>query len=99
MPEGRPLRIAVLTQEYPFYIPANVELLCREPGFEVREIIVLDARGSLANMRGRLLRWFGAPACARLAARLATGKALEAVNRAAGYRLPGKPTSLRAVAR
>lgn len=99
MPEGRPLRIAVLTQEDPFYIPANVELLCREPGFDVREIIVLDARGSLANMRGRLLRWFGAPACARLAARLAAGKALEAVNRAAGYRLPGRPTSLRAVAR
>lgn len=99
MAEGRPLRIAVLTQEDPFYIPANVEMLCRDPGFDVREIVVLDARGSLANMRGRLLRWFGPAACARLAARLAAGKAREAVNRATGYRLPGRPTSLRAVAR
>jgi folate-dependent phosphoribosylglycinamide formyltransferase PurN len=94
-----PLRVAVVTQEDPFYIPRNVDLLCREPGLDVREIVVLDARGSVANMRGRLLRWFGPLAVARMAARAGGRAALDAANRLAGYRLPLAPTSLRAVAR
>ena len=93
------LRIAVLTQEDPFYIPRNVHLLCSEPGLDVREIVVLDARGSVANMRSRLLRWFGPVAVARMAARAGGQAAMEALNRASGYRLPLAPTSLRAVAR
>ncbi|HEU4559631.1 MAG TPA: formyltransferase family protein, partial [Longimicrobium sp.] len=93
------LRIAVLTQEDPFYIPRNVELLCREPSLEVREIVVLDARGSVANMRKRLLEWFGPAAVARMAARAGARAAAEVANRVSGYRLPVAPTSLRAVAR
>lgn len=93
------MNIAVLTQEDRFYIPRNVELLCREPGVNVREIVVLDARGSLDNMRARLVRWFGVAASARMAARMAGMAALDAANRVAGDRLPVRPTSLRAVAR
>jgi methionyl-tRNA formyltransferase len=93
------MRLAVLTQDDPFYIPRNVELLCREPGFEVCEIVVLDARGSVSNMRRRLLRWFGPAAAARMAARLGWRRVLEALDRTSGYRLPLPPFSLRAVAR
>lgn len=96
---ARPLRVVVLTQEDRFYIPRNVEMICREPGMEVREIVVLDARGSLDNMRGRLLRWFGPLALARLAARAAGRAAVDAVERLSGGRVQGAPASLRAVAR
>lgn len=96
---GRPLRVVVLTQEDRFYIPRNVELICREPGVEVREIVVLDARGSLDNMRGRLLRWFGPLPLARLAARAAGRAALDLAQRWSGGRVQGPPASLRAVAR
>lgn len=99
MTEGRPLRIVVLTQEDRFFIPRNVDLICREPGMEVREIVVLDARGSLDNMRGRLLRWFGPLPLARLAVRAGTAAALDAAQRVTGGRIGGRPASLRAVAR
>ena len=96
---GRPLRVVVLTQEDRFYIPRNVELICREPGVEVREIVVLNARGSLDNLRGRLLRWFGPLPLARLAARAAGRTALDLAQRWSGGRVQGPPASLRAVAR
>ncbi|HEX6041336.1 methionyl-tRNA formyltransferase [Longimicrobium sp.] len=99
MTEGRPLRVVVLTQEDRFFIPRNVDLICREPGMDVREIAVLDARGSLDNMRGRLLRWFGPAALARLALRAGTLAAADVVQRATGGRVGGRPASLRAVAR
>lgn len=99
MTDGRPLRVVVLTQEDRFFIPRNVDLICREPGMDVREIVVLDARGSLDNMRGRLLRWFGPVALARLAARAGTMAAVDAAQRLTGGRVGGRPASLRAVAR
>lgn len=93
------MNIAILTQEDRFYIPRNVDLLCREPGIHVREIIVLDARGSLDNMRRRLVKWFGVASSARMALRMARMAAVDAASRAVGDRLPVGPTSLRAVAR
>lgn len=93
------MNIAILTQEDRFYIPRNVELLCREAGVNVREIVVLDARGSVDNMRWRLVRWFGVRASARMALRMGRAAALDWVNRASGDRLPVDPTSLSAVAR
>lgn len=94
------MNVAILTQEDRFYIPRNVDLLCREPGVSVREIVVLDARGSLDNMRRRLVRWFGVAASARMAARMGKMAALDLASRATGDRLlPVGPTSLRAVAR
>lgn len=92
------MNIVVLTQEDPFYIPRNVELLCREPGVNVREIVVLDSSGSLDNMRTRLVRWFGVGAAARMALRLATAKGVDLFHRFTGYRFMTHPTSLRAVA-
>lgn len=99
MTPSRPLRVVVLTQEDRFFIPRNVDLICREPGMEVRAIVVLDARGSLENMRGRLLRWFGPLPLARLALRAGAAAALDVGQRISGGRLPGPPASLRAVAR
>jgi methionyl-tRNA formyltransferase len=97
--EARPLRVVVLTQQDRFFIPRNVERICREPGMDVREIVVLDARGSLDNMRGRLLRWFGPLPLARLALRAGGMAALDLAQRASGGRIGGAPASLRAVAR
>lgn len=92
------MNIVVLTQEDRFFIPRNVDLLCREAGLHVREIIVLDSQGSLANMRARMIRWFGAGAAARMGARLAGRAALDLLNRMSGSRLVKTATSLRAVA-
>lgn len=92
------MNVVVITQEDRLYIPRNVEMICEEPGISVREIIVLDARGALDNMRGRLLRWFGPAGCARMGLRVARAAALDALSRATGDRLFRAPTSLRAVA-
>lgn len=99
MTADRPLRVVVLTQEDRFFIPRNVDLICREPGMDVREIVVLDARGSLDNMRSRLLRWFGPLPLARLALRAGAMAALDVAQRLSGGRIGGHPASLRAVAR
>lgn len=94
-----PLRVVVLTQEDRFFIPRNVDLICRDQGMDVREIVMLDARGSLDNMRGRLLRWFGPLPLARLALRAGRSAALDLAQRLSGGRIGGGPASLRAVAR
>lgn len=99
MSGAKPLEIVVLTQDDRLYIPRNVDLLCREVGVRVREIVVLDTPGAVANKPRELLRWFGPVACGRMAARTAGAAALDAANRVAGFRLPVAPTSLRAVAK
>lgn len=95
----RQLNLVVLTQDDRFYIPRNVDLLCRAPEFRVREIIVLDSAGAVRNRGRDLLRWFGAAACLRMGARVGASTLLAGVDRLAGSRLPGTPRSLRSVAR
>jgi methionyl-tRNA formyltransferase len=94
-----PLDVVVMTQEDRFYIPRNVDILCRDPAVNVREIIVLDSAGSVRNRSGDLLRWFGPVAVARMALRAAFGIVRDGLDRVTGGRVPGAPASLKAVAR
>jgi methionyl-tRNA formyltransferase len=91
------MRIVVITQEDAFFIPRNVALLCAEPGMEVAEIVVLDARGALVNMRRRFLRWFGVVSAARMLVKTMLGWVQSRLDVFTGGNRA--PASLRAVAR
>jgi methionyl-tRNA formyltransferase len=93
------MNVAIITQEDRFFTPRNVALICSEPGIRVREIIVLDSKGSLVNMRRRLLRWFGPAAAARMAFSELRLAVRDIFSRATGYEMSRPPASLRAVAR
>jgi methionyl-tRNA formyltransferase len=80
------MRVIVITQKDAFFIPRNVELLCVEPGVELLEIVILDARGSLTNKRRDFVRWFGVGAALRLGLRLAASKVRSATARLAAGR-------------
>lgn len=80
----RRLRVAVITQEDKLFIPKNVELLCKDVQLDVRVIVVLNAKGSLDNMRRQLLSWFGPLAVAKVVMRSVTAGLLSALGKTSG---------------
>lgn len=51
------LKVVVLTQEDSFFIPLNIKKLSEVAC--IKEIVVLDTKGSLANKTGNFFLWFG----------------------------------------
>jgi methionyl-tRNA formyltransferase len=94
------VNIAVITQPDSAVIPANIALLARAEGVQVRAIVLLEGAGAVVNRRGSFVRGFGVWQCGRLAVRLAGRRFVAAVRRLVGAPLAeGEGLSVPAVAR
>jgi methionyl-tRNA formyltransferase len=91
------MRIVVVTQEDPFYLPPALEGLCRARGRDVVGIIILPAfNESLRDTAGRLWEFYGPVDFVRLGLRFVAAKLADRVN---GVRPLTRPYSARDVAR
>ena len=96
-PRGGGLRVALLTQEDPFYLPPALDQLCQKRGRDVVALIILPAFNErLTSTAKRLYEFYGPVDFLRLAVRYAGAKVADAVNR----RMPlTRPFSAEDVAR
>ena len=76
------MRIALVTQEEPFYLPPALDAFCAARGQEVVALIVLPAfNEALTATAARLYDFYGPLDFARLASRFALAKAADRLNR------------------
>src|SRR5262245_44706604 len=76
------LRVALLTQEDPFYLPPALEQLCQARGRDVVALIILPAFNErLSSTAKRLYEFYGPVDFLRLAARYLGAKVADSVNR------------------
>ena len=91
------MRIALVTQEDPFYLPPALDAVCRARRGEVVAVVILPAFNErLTATAGRLWDFYGPLDFMRLAARYAWARAADALHRLVPL---GRPYSARDVAR
>ena len=91
------MRIAIVTQEDPFYLPPALDAVCRARRGGVVALVILPAfNESLSRTAARLWDFYGPRDFLRLGARFAGARAADAVNRLVPLT---RPYSARDVAR